>query len=153
MLFNLIFFKFCFIIINHIIITQHFVDVKINVIWNFKKKLWWYAHFLLFNYLINNLFLFIFSFGSLSFILLDVTDAMPVLLVLVMDQVQVLRRSYETFFVNIFSATATMTLLHYILGIVFYLSFGLCVLTGTDFEQLQIKGVDIWNTELLSIHL
>lgn len=66
------------------------------------------------------------------------TDAIPVLLVLTLELVQVCRRCYETFFVNIFSTTASMTLLHYILGIIFYLSFGLCVVTGTNFDKLQL---------------
>ncbi|XP_076468210.1 polyprenal reductase-like isoform X2 [Babylonia areolata] len=65
------------------------------------------------------------------------TDVVPVLLTLTLEVAQVVRRSYETFFVNVFSRGASMTLLHYLLGFVFYLSIGPCVLTGTDFRHLR----------------
>ena len=70
----------------------------------------------------------------------DRTDALPVMLVLAMEGMQVCRRCYETFFVNVFSKTATMTLFHYVLGMVFYLSIGVCVLVGVHFQHLQFPS-------------
>ena len=57
-----------------------------------------------------------------------------------MEGMQVCRRCYETFFVNVFSKTATMTLFHYVLGMVFYLSIGVCVLVGVHFQHLQFPS-------------
>ena len=70
----------------------------------------------------------------------DKTSAVPVMLVLAMEGLQVCRRCYETFFVNVFSKAASMTLLHYVLGFVFYLSIGLCVLAGVNFQHLEFSS-------------
>lgn len=64
-------------------------------------------------------------------------DAIPALLVLTLEQLQVIRRCYETFCINVFSERATMTMLHYLLGIIFYMSIGLTVLAGTDYMELH----------------
>jgi hypothetical protein len=67
-------------------------------------------------------------------------DTVPVVLVLSMEVVQVCRRLYETLFINVFSKTATMTVLHYVLGFVFYLSISLSVIAGNNFSQLSWPG-------------
>ncbi|KAK7096811.1 polyprenal reductase-like [Littorina saxatilis] len=69
----------------------------------------------------------------------DITRAEPVMLVLAMELMQVCRRSYETFCVHVFSEKATMTLLHYLLGYVYYLVVGPCILAGTNFQHLRLS--------------
>ncbi|KAL8587624.1 hypothetical protein ACOMHN_045313 [Nucella lapillus] len=131
------------------------VVVGTNYFYEVPKR--WFQHFYMLGILVNSLVLFLLyrklymregewpvfltSFleqlqhpaGSTG-----LTNAVPVLLTLTLELLQVMRRCYETFFVNNFSKHATMTLLHYILGLVFYLSISMCALTGTDFRYLHV---------------
>ncbi|XP_071088018.1 polyprenal reductase-like [Haliotis cracherodii] len=64
-----------------------------------------------------------------------------VVLVLVMEELQVLRRCYECLFVSVFS-DSKISVVHYIMGLLLYLTFGSCILASTDFNNFRMTGVD-----------
>ncbi|XP_046553411.1 polyprenol reductase-like [Haliotis rubra] len=64
-----------------------------------------------------------------------------VVVVLVMEELQVLRRCYECLYVSVFS-DSRISVVHYIMGILLYLTFGSCILASTDFNNFKLTGVD-----------
>ena len=57
---------------------------------------------------------------------------------LVMEQIQVMRRMYECLYVHVFSSSS-MSIVHYVMGLLFYSLFGLCMLSAVDYRHLAIN--------------
>ncbi|XP_041360054.1 polyprenol reductase-like [Gigantopelta aegis] len=64
-------------------------------------------------------------------------DVLPVLLVLVMELIQVVRRAYECLYVHVFS-NSNMSIVHYVIGLLFYAMFGVCMLSAVDYKHLTV---------------
>ncbi|KAH9492383.1 hypothetical protein Btru_026408 [Bulinus truncatus] len=66
-------------------------------------------------------------------------SALSVLLVFIAEWLQVLRRTYECYYVSSFSKS-TMSMLHYILGLLFYALFGIGLLISVPLEKLTFSN-------------
>ncbi|KAH9492382.1 Steroid 5 alpha-reductase 3 [Bulinus truncatus] len=69
-------------------------------------------------------------------------SALSVLLVFIAEWLQVLRRTYECYYVSSFSKS-TMSMLHYILGLLFYALFGIGLLISVPLEKLTFSTPNV----------